>query len=580
MKKTLLKVASLLALAATLCLTACSSAVTAYDDELAAPEAKLYAYPGVNIISWAAIPNADSYQIWRTVGDAVATVFEAAGGNNQVVVYRDADVKLEDTVYTYRIIAIANTPNGVGIMDRTSEVTVSMTTPTALTADELAEEEPNYAGRFAPFFTSYSDLAKYEADYDADAEVLAPETIKVDVDANYDVVVTFPTKPYAYYEVYYVNDGDDFATAASYTEKKSINGFEWPNKAVVHFAFVNNNVSNVIVKAIPYNCCYSASTVTAATKVQTLRADFTITGMRADYTDASKGKARLTFNVSKLNGEDVPASAITVYRKTSDSQKPWNDTIVALGNPTLGTEDIINNADPTLGAKPTSLYYFDDASVPVTKNVTYTYYVKAVYNGKLVVGYNNNTTPTIGAVLALPSSTIDALYQDPYTGAGMSFSTITNGSANKTYNFTLTSTYPKGKANKDELFYKDFASLNEAKAASLEEIDKVEPLEGTETSDDPDCTTQTVLGVETQTYTKTYKFRDVASLEAAVIETSDGTSPNETYKFEVKPNYRVYKYVVTEADGTVLIKTRGVYFTQTNNSSGTTTYSLVTFNLN
>lgn len=561
MKKTLLKVASLLALAATLCLTACSSAVTAYDDELAAPEAKLYAYPGVNIISWAAIPNADSYQIWRTVGDAVATVSELNGDDNQKVVYYDADVKLEDTVYTYRIIAIANTPNGVGIMDRTSEVTVSMTTPTALTAEELAEGEPNYAGRFAPFFTSYSDLAKYEADYNEEAEVLAPETIKVEVDANYDVVVTFPTKPYASYEVYYGEEG--FFLDNSLTADETIYGYEWPGKAVVELTGLSdNNKANVIVKAIPLNNCYAASEVVASNVVQILKADFAVEFVNALYTSANKaaGKARLTFVADQLNGEDIPVEAFTVYRYTSNSDKPWENKYEALDKKvTKASYDSSISSTSSLGDAVT-VYYIDDDNVPVLKNVSYKYYVKAVYNGAISIAYNprNNNAKYI----ALATADLAGGYKAENT-ATATFSADLNTDNTAAVKFDLFVKYPIGYTTTDTLYQGEFDTYNAALTSTLEECSKKVDLVAPATSNG---TSYTINGVEQRYNTKSYNGVSV-TLTPGATENNDSETIGKYYTFK-------FVVEVKDAEGKVvdtIVKSRG-YYVKCDNTGTTPDY--------
>lgn len=562
MKKTLLKVASLLALAATLCLTACSSAITAYDDELAAPEAKLYACPGVNIISWAAIPNADSYQIWRTVGDSVATVKQMTGGNNQTVIYTDNEVKLEDTVYSYRIIAIANTPNGVGIMDRTSEVTVSMTTPTALTAEELAEGEPNYAGRFAPFFTSYSDLAKYEADYNEEAEVLAPETIKVEVDANYDVVVTFPTKPYAKYEVYYGVEG--FFLYGGVTPAKTLYGYEWPGKAVVELTgLTNNNKANVIVKAIPLNNCYAASEVVASNVVQILKADFDIEFVSAVYTSASKaaGKARLTFKAGKLNGEDIPVEAFTVYRLTNNSEKDWEGKIEKLGTVTKDSKDSLT--DEYLGYADT-VYYIDDANVPVLKNVSYAYMVKAVYNGAISIGIDptNNDVPYI----ELATADLSGGYQAENT-ATATFSDNLNTDNTAAVKFNLFVAYPIGYTTTDTLYKGEFDTLNAALTSTLEECSEKVDLVSPATSNG---TSYTINGVEQNYNTKSYNGVSV-TLTPGYTDNADSETIGKYYAFK-------FVVEVKDAEGKVvdtIVKSRG-YYVVCDNTYSTPDYTVVT----
>lgn len=562
MKKTLLKVASLLALAATLCLTACSSAVTAYDDQLAAPEAKLYAYPGVNIISWAAIPNADSYQIWRTVGDSVATVSELNGGNNQTVIYGDNEVKLEDTVYTYRIIAIAKTPNGVGIMDRTSEVTVSMTTPTALTAEELAEEEPNYAGRFAPFFTSYSDLAKYEADYDEEAEVLAPETIKVDVDAHYDVVVTFPTKPYAYYEVYYGEEG--FFLDNSLTADKTILGYEWPGKAVVELTGLSdNNKANVIVKAIPLNNCYAASEVVASNVVQIKKADFAVKFVSAVYTSANKaaGKARLTFKADKLNGEDIPVEAFTVYRYTSNSDKPWENKYEALDKK-VTKASYSNSTNTSLGYTDT-VYYIDDDNVPVLKNVSYKYYVKGVYNGAISIAYDPNNFNE--KYIALAAADWCGGYESENTVTA-TFGEDYNTDNTAAVKFDLFVRYPIGYTTTDTLYKGEFDTYNAALTSTLEECSEKVDLVSPATSNG---TSYTIYGVEQSYNTKSYN--------GVSVTLSPGYTENDNS--ETIGKYYTFKFVVEvkDAEGKVvdtIVKSRG-YYVDCDNTYTTPDYTVV-----
>ena len=193
MKKILSVVGASLVLAASLLVTSCGE--TEGDEfyattGIASPSVTVKAYPGVNVLTWKAVKDAASYDVYVAVGEN-AEVFKKNIAASQSA-YFVADTVEEALVagkslnYKYRVVANAKS-NYAPLTS--SEWTGSVSTKATQAANG----------------TKFSALnsADYENEFKSDASVLSASTIKVaSLVTNGYATVSFPVKSYASYEIY------------------------------------------------------------------------------------------------------------------------------------------------------------------------------------------------------------------------------------------------------------------------------------------------------------------------------------------------------------------------------------------
>ena len=139
MKKSILKVAGTLTLAASVLLASCSNATGAFSSQidtvlyLSAPEVSAVAYPGMNYVSWTPVANANGYVVY--VYEDGKYVRSTTCAYNALK-YTDTALKPKSngtsTTYTYYVEAISKTSTGRAVITentRSSGVSVTAIMP-------------------------------------------------------------------------------------------------------------------------------------------------------------------------------------------------------------------------------------------------------------------------------------------------------------------------------------------------------------------------------------------------------------------------------------------------------------------
>jgi len=527
MKKLLVAVTAL----AAILFSSCFSYVNY--DVVDTPDVKLYALPGVNVITIKDTGKGFSYEVFKTVGEGV----EDKLGSYKAGTVTDSNIYLPDTDYSYRIVAVQTTgTKSAYLVDRTAESKVSMKTPALMTA-----EDTDTKGKFAPYGTDFLGLAKYESDYKVEDPVLSAETIKVEVipSDNYSVIVTFPTKKYADYVVEYGDVGalEPGQGTEATSQTALVDGLKASGKGYVKFDSIGNNEKEVRVVATPKNNdTYKKSYVTASTKVQLKKASFSISNEKAQR--ISKDTVRVSFGASKLNGAVIPADSFKIYMKTTynnKSTKDWND--------------VVSNTGAAIKYEASADVYYADitAAKDYTGNSSYTFYIVGIYNEEW-----KSTSIT--------SVTDDNNYGVTQAGVGTVglniMQDVAGGIKTGVMKIEATVEYQKAAKFTAQVYIGKFDNEAKAKAAYLSECTTV--IMPTAVVAPITSVTKIVDGVDIYQFKNTYTVIK-SDIEAGITASVDSAG-NVINTTTTGAYYKIY-FVVTEEGKDSVVKSSVNYFT-------------------
>ncbi|MEE1059611.1 MAG: hypothetical protein U0K92_09560, partial [Treponema sp.] len=331
MKKSILKIAGLLAISASLFLASCSTDASNFSSQtdtvlnLAAPQVKATAYPGMNYISWKPVANANGYVIY---------IYEdghfVKATNLAYAVLNFVDTEIVNGVnYTYYVEATSKTSSGRAVVtENTMSEAVSVTA-------------------IVPSYNVKSlELVNYENPKGNTEFVVNSSNLHIANDGFKKLSISFPAKAYLNY---YVS-----CTNGNYYETTGI--FDTPVDPVYDNA--RNDVILYVDKLIT-----SAGTYRASVKVKAKNSHFgdskeivseetvvinALDGVgakivSAGYKDLGK-TVRVVFDKFTLaDGTDAPASYYKVYRAVAGTSKY---------SPASGTVKLTDNTKAT--------YFVDD----------------------------------------------------------------------------------------------------------------------------------------------------------------------------------------------------------------------------
>lgn len=325
MKKSILKIAGLLAISASLFLASCSTDASNFSSQtdtvlnLAAPQVKATAYPGMNYISWKPVANANGYVIY-TYEDG--HFVKATDFTYDVLNFVDTEI-VNGVKYTYYVEATSKTSSGRAVVtENTMSEGVSVTA-------------------IVPSYNVKSlELVNYENPKGNTEFVVNSSNLHIANDGFGKISISFPAKAYLNYYVSYTKGNtyettgnpfdtmpldiisdkarndvilyvDDYITSAG-TYRASLVALAENN----HFGISKEIVSEetVVINALDGNGAEIVS---------------------AGYKDLGK-TVRVVFNKFTLaDGTDAPASYYKVYRAVagtgnyspaSGTVKPTNNT--------------------------------------------------------------------------------------------------------------------------------------------------------------------------------------------------------------------------------------------------------------
>jgi hypothetical protein len=335
MKKSILKIAGLLAISASLFLASCSTDASNFSSQtdtvlnLAAPQVKATAYPGMNYISWKPVANANGYVIYIYEDGHFVKATDLAYDELNFV-----DTEIVNGVnYTYYVEATSKTSSGRAVVtENTMSEAVSVTA-------------------IVPSYNVKSlELVNYENPKGNTEFVVNSSNLHIANDGFKKLSISFPAKAYLNY---YVS-----CTNGNYYETTGI--FDTPVDPVY------DNARNDVILYVD-NLITSAGTYRASVKVKAKNSHFgdskeivseetvVINALDGDgakivsagYKDLGK-TVRVVFNKFTLaDGTDAPASYYKVYRAVAGTSKysPASGTVKPTDNTkaTYFVDDVIED---------------------------------------------------------------------------------------------------------------------------------------------------------------------------------------------------------------------------------------------
>ena len=335
MKKSILKIAGLLAISASLFLASCSTDASNFSSQtdtvlnLAAPQVKATAYPGMNYISWKPVANAYGYVIY--IYEDGHFVYAT---NLAYAVLNFVDTEIVNGVnYTYYVEATSKTSSGRAVVTENT-----MSEPVSVTA-------------IVPSYNVKSlELVNYENPKGNTEFVVNSSNLHIANDGFKKLSISFPAKAYLNYYVSYTN-GNTYETTGI---------FKTPVDPVY------DNARNDVILYVD-NLITSAGTYRASVKVKAKNSHFgdskeivseetvVINALDGDgaeivsagYKDLGK-TVRVVFNKFTLaDGTDAPASYYKVYRAVAGTSKysPASGTVKPTDNTkaTYFVDDVIED---------------------------------------------------------------------------------------------------------------------------------------------------------------------------------------------------------------------------------------------
>lgn len=335
MKKSILKIAGLLAISASLFLASCSTDASNFSSQtdtvlnLAAPQVKATAYPGMNYISWKPVANAKGYVIY---------------------IYEDGHfVKATDLTYAVLNFVDTEIVNGVNYTYYV-EATSKTSSGRAVVTENTMSEAVSVTAIVPSYNVKSLELVNYENPKGNTEFVVNSSNLHIANDGFKKLSISFPAKAYLNY---YVS-----CTNGNYYETTGI--FDAPVDPVYDNA--RNDVILYVNELIT-----SAGTYRASVKVKAKNKHFgdskeivseetvVINALDGDgaeivsagYKDLGK-TVRVVFNKFTLaDGTDAPASYYKVYRAVAGTSKysPASGTVKPTDNTkaTYFVDDVIED---------------------------------------------------------------------------------------------------------------------------------------------------------------------------------------------------------------------------------------------
>ena len=335
MKKSILKIAGLLAISASLFLASCSTDASNFSSQtdtvlnLAAPQVKATAYPGMNYISWKPVANANGYVIYIYEDGHFVKATDLA-----YAVLNFVDTEIVNGVnYTYYVEATSKTSSGRAVVtENTMSEAVSVTA-------------------IVPSYNVKSlELVNYENPKGNTEFVVNSSNLHIANDGFKKLSISFPAKAYLNYYVSYTK-GNTYETTGI---------FKTPVDPVY------DNARNDVILYVD-NLITSAGTYRASVKVKAKNSHFgdskeivseetvVINALDGDgaeivsagYKDLGK-TVRVVFDKFTLaDGTDAPASYYKVYRAVAGTSKysPASGTVKPTDNTkaTYFVDDVIED---------------------------------------------------------------------------------------------------------------------------------------------------------------------------------------------------------------------------------------------
>lgn len=352
MKKSCFTVAACIALAGSILLTSCSDGFDVSSEidtviDLATPSVKAIAYPGMNYVSWTPVSNANGYVVY-IYQDGNHTFTKSLGYDE--LHYKDTDLH-HGTKYTYYVEAESKTSTGRAVVTENS----------ACGSASCTAIVPDYNVKSLELNNHEKGLNK-KGD---EKYVLSESNIHVAID-NFDKFsISFPSKAYLQYGVYFTGDNEFETIGVKDVSRNNIIGSQLcADNAVNNKIYTigdqpvtKSGVYRIGIVAISENEHFGVSDPVISAETVTIEA---LPGDVPAITSAAYCNAntvRIVFPKFTLEGGTIaPASYYKVYRSYKDSRYKYT--------PVTGTVKATDSSSAS--------FYVEDTVTDNTKTLVYT----------------------------------------------------------------------------------------------------------------------------------------------------------------------------------------------------------------
>ena len=336
MKKSILKIAGLLAISASLFLASCSTDASNFSSQtdtvlnLAAPQVKATAYPGMNYISWKPVANANGYVIYIYEDGHFVKATDLA---YDVLNFVDTEI-VNGSKYTYYIEATSKTSSGRAVVtENTMSEAVSVTA-------------------IVPSYNVKSlELVNYENPKGNTEFVVNSSNLHIANDGFGKISISFPAKAYLNYYVSYTK-GNTYESTGNPFETMPLDvSYKARNDVIL---YVDDYITSagtyraaLVAEAENSHFGVSKEIVSEETVVINALDGDGAEIVSAGYKDLGK-TVRVVFDKFTLaNGTDAPASYYKVYRAVAGTSKysPASGTVKPTDNTkaTYFVDDVIED---------------------------------------------------------------------------------------------------------------------------------------------------------------------------------------------------------------------------------------------
>lgn len=336
MKKSILKIAGLLAISASLFLASCSTDASNFSSQtdtvlnLAAPQVKATAYPGMNYISWKPVANANGYVIYIYEDGHFVKATDLA---YDVLNFVDTEI-VNGSKYTYYIEATSKTSSGRAVVtENTMSEAVSVTA-------------------IVPSYNVKSlELVNYENPKGNTEFVVNSSNLHIANDGFGKISISFPAKAYLNYYVSYTK-GNTYESTGNPFETMPLDVSDKARNDVI--LYVDDYITSagtyraaLVAQAENSHFGVSKEIVSEETVVINALEGDGAEIVSAGYKDLGK-TVRVVFDKFTLaDGTDAPASYYKVYRAVAETSKysPVSGTVKPTDNTkaTYFVDDVIED---------------------------------------------------------------------------------------------------------------------------------------------------------------------------------------------------------------------------------------------
>ena len=335
MKKSILKIAGLLAISASLFLASCSTDASNFSSQtdtvlnLAAPQVKATAYPGMNYISWKPVANANGYVIY---------------------IYEDGHfVKATDLTYAVLNFVDTEIVNGVNYTYYV-EATSKTSSGRAVVTENTMSEAVSVTAIVPSYNVKSLELVNYENPKGNTEFVVNSSNLHIANDGFKKLSISFPAKAYLNYYVSYTK-GNTYETTGIF--KTPVDPV-YDNARNDVILYVDNYITSagtyrasLVAEAENSHFGVSKEIVSEETVVINDLKGVGAKIVSAGYKDLGK-TVRVVFDKFTLaDGTDAPASYYKVYRAVAGTSKysPASGTVKPTDNTkaTYFVDDVIED---------------------------------------------------------------------------------------------------------------------------------------------------------------------------------------------------------------------------------------------